>query len=445
MGWETRKDETPSKISPWPVGPLSVEVTSPYVIGAFDIRYSDPKIIPTNSKFEIIGVKIYRAFDSEEGPYELITPTPVGALQHRDKTTNVLVTSEDETNNFLFKGDNEQKEYIFRTNFYPIVKEVGQAVAANRSGDIILKIDDGTGLKEVPAAKVVGETGEVYLITTGYYDQKLKKIIPARLPNFSQSPAVTCTYRYNSNLIRPDINRRIFYKVTSVAKKDSGFIETPLEEVKAETFFQMERIDWIWKEAIKRNAWILDQGGERAKAFIRKWFGVVCQDHITQYTRKQPLNDCKKCYGTGFVGGYEGPFDIIIAPPDRERNVELTDKGYRLNFAFDTWTGPSPLLSQRDFIVRQNNERYSVGPVTMAGQRGAYFQQSFELRYIDIKDIRYQVSISGGEVEIPKASPGREVPGLTDASPTITDKDGIPEKINEALRGRSVTYENIVF
>ena len=63
-----------------------------------------------------------------------------------------------------------------------------------------------------------------------------------------------------------------------------------------------------------------------------------------------------ECYGTGFVGGYEGPIDIIIAPDDADRRVTQTPNGRRLEHQYEVWIGPTPMLSQRDFIVKQESE-----------------------------------------------------------------------------------------
>jgi len=107
----------------------------------------------------------------------------------------------------------------------------------------------------------------------------------------------------------------------------------------------------------------------------------------------QPSNRCEICIGTGFVGGYEGPFDNLVAPDDAERRISQSQMGRRKEHTYEVWTGPSPVVTQRDFIVKQTNERYSIGPVRRPTNRGNLLQQHFQIGYLDEQDIRYKVAI----------------------------------------------------
>jgi hypothetical protein len=294
----------------------------------------------------------------------------------------------------------------------------------------------------VPAWRVVGETGEVFLINKKVYNHTTNRIDDPVLPILSQGGEVRIAYTYISGWIQTDINRKIYYKVTTVAldPETSQIIETPMNQVEAVSLYDMERIDYIWAEAIRRNRWILEQGGERVKVFIRKWAGERCTCWDEQY--RQGKNDHHLCYGSGIIGGYEGPYDIIIAPPETEKTVQLMDMGLHVNFDWNSWTGPYPLLNDRDFVVRQNNDRYSVAHVNPQGARGAIFQQHFMLAPLDQHDIRYQVPINGG-LTVPASWNAYREGKPSDASPTIPNKPGVPDQYE--LRGRSVTFENIVY
>jgi hypothetical protein len=305
-----------------------------------------------------------------------------------------------------------------------------------------VEIDDGDGqFLEVPAYSVVGHTGEIALITDPVFNSVLEQIIPPRLPH-PPNGRVRLSYRYLKHSVVSSLNQRIFYKVTTVARDAQGeIIETPIEEVNDRSTFDIDEVDWIWKEAMRRNMWILEQAGERVKIFVRKWMGTVCESYEPKYG--QSHNDCPLCKGTGIVGGYEGPYDILIAPPETERSVELGDMGLHIRYDWMTWTMNYPLLNPRDFIVRQNNERFIVGPVNYQGQRGVTFQQHFTMSYIDTGDIRYQVPITGGETSVPVSTNAyREAP-QSPASPVIPVKPEIPEI--RQVKGRNVTWENITW
>jgi hypothetical protein len=118
------------------------------------------------------------------------------------------------------------------------------------------------------------------------------------------------------------------------------------------------------------------------------------------------------------------------------------DMGLHISYDWQTWTGPYPLLNDRDFIVRQNNDRMSIAHVNPQGSRGAIYQQHFMLAPLDRRDIRYQVPINGGLI-VPAAWNAYRTDRPTDASPTIPNKPGIPGQYT--LQGRTVTFENIVF
>jgi hypothetical protein len=101
------------------------------------------------------------------------------------------------------------------------------------------------------------------------------------------------------------------------------------------------------------------------------------------------------------------------------------------------------LINTRDVIVRQNNERYIIGPVNPQGQRGAIYQQHFTMSYVDQGDIRYKIPITGGETQVPASYDQYRQSKPTDASPVINDKPEIPKE--RIIRGRTVVFDNITF
>ena len=241
----------------------------------------------------------------------------------------------------------------------------------------------------------------------------------------------------------------MFYRVTTVGipvecdithVQPQDLVETPLESATATSSYEIEKLDFMWKEAIRRNRWILEQGGERVKMFLRKNVGVPCPCAPNDI-HKQPRNDCPRCFGTGILGGYEGPYETIIAPDDAERRIAQKDIGRTLEHTYEVWTGPAPLLSMRDFLVKLNGDRYSVGPVRFPSNRGMVLQQHFNIGHLDEQDIRYRVPV-GNPIKFVAAQFGPASPeqgGSTD----ITEKPNIPDE--RELRGRMKVWENIEF
>ena len=292
-------DDTPMSL---PLAPKSVHATSPYMIGVIDIRWDNPTIYAENNGLQVLGVNIYRAYDSPEAAYTLLNPSPVGALYYRDQTTEVLVPAEDPVAGGRFiAGTNATGDWIIHTYNKPIIIPGTNGEIAQHSKHVVVQIKPTAidSFQTVPAWRVVGETGEVFLINRKVYNHTTNRIDDPVLPILSQGGEVRIAYTYISGWIQTDINRKIYYKVTTVAldPETSQIIETPMNQVEAVSLYDMERIDYIWAEAIRRNRWILEQGGERVKVFIRKWAGERCTCWDEQY--RQGKNDHHLCFAPG--------------------------------------------------------------------------------------------------------------------------------------------------
>lgn len=395
-GW----DPSPSD---QPLPPQNGSVFSAFMPGVLDLRWDDPSILGGNAGFTVVGVNIYRSDVSDRGPYYRINEFPVGGTFWRDQTENILVKQViDWTTSWAIKGDGANTTaWMFRTT-HPIVKQVGVGpfetpTAADSPRDVQLYIDD----VEVPIHSVFGPAGEVTLINIPTINAVTEKIDDAVLPTASST--VEVFYYANRNKVLSGLDANVHYRLTTVVidtTKPSGYRETELAWCEPMSSLTVERLDYIWKEAIRRNNWILQQGGERVKIFIRRRAGVPCtckMDPETLEYQGQPSNFCEICYGTGFVGGYEGPFDNLVAPDDAERRISQSQMGRRKEHTYEVWTGPSPVVTQRDFIVKQTNERYSIGPVRRPTNRGNLLQQHFQIGYLDEQDIRYKVAIPSYE------------------------------------------------
>jgi len=420
----------------------------------------------SNTSWQIVGVNVYRSDTGERGPYFRLNDAPVGGLFYRDYTDNVLV--EDEVvlpSQWVSKGDSSSNaKWQFCTQRKPVSKRAGQAIHANSPADVIVKVNG----VQVPIESVFGPTGEITLINQPTFDMSTEKLIPPLLPT-DPTDVLTITYYHNRNLVKSDLETKakVFYRLTTVAvdsSMPSGYVETPLGWSPPLNVHNVEAADYIWREAVKRNTWILQQGGERVKLFIKRTTGVQCPCRIEEKLREHmamPMSQgqinkhCPTCYGTGWVQGYEGPIDIIIAPDDAERRVAQTPNGRRLEHSYEVWTSPSPMLSQRDFIVKQTGERYSIGPVRRPASRGRPLQQHFSIAYIDEKDIRYQVPVSGvAELPWPETRTTDQRTPCNDgdphpvgfdyqATPMQTEKENIPDEREQ--RGRTPVWENITY
>jgi hypothetical protein len=447
---------------PWPAPPLNLFMTSGYERGVIDLRWDDPTELALNSRFRILGVNLYRSFDSEYGPFERVTDLLVGSRFWRDRTDNAVVT-EDVTNQFVLFGvcaavGDRGPRYVFRVQNFPMVKEGSQQVNAD-TGDTRFIIPGGNDQLQVTDVQVLidgqpasvlnvwGSTGEVEIDPFVYTNVAKQAWDPSLVPQ--PTSRVTCTYRYTRQLIRTDLFQRVHYRATCVGipiNKDlsvcqpQDLVETPIEHATATNTFEIEKLDFMWREAVNRNRWILEQGGERVKAFLRKNVGIPCPCIPDDY-HKQPIADDRTCFGTGIVGGYDGPYDIIVAPPDADKRISQKDKGRTGEQSYEVWGGPTPLLSMRDFIVKVNGDRYTIGAVRMPSNRGNLLQQHFTIGHMDEKDIRVSVPVSNPVKFI--ATQFKPTGPELEAEANITNKPNIPEE--EQLRGRTPAWENIEY
>lgn len=418
----------------------------------------------SNARWNIVGVNIYRSDTGERGPYFRVNSVPVGGLFYRDRTDIGEVPNEiiPWTGGWIFKGDSpNNKGWRLKTRYSPIVKRTGNAIPANSEFDVEVYIDGS----RAPVRAVFGPTGEVDLSTEKVWNPVTESFDDPILPEETSEVVIRYNYLRTQRLVNSLDNRyKVFYRVTSVAldpigDSPTGLIETPLGFCPPVSPMNSEQLDYIWRESIRRNRWILEQGGERVKLFIRRMNGVICpcswDARLFEYT-KQPLNNCVKCYGTGWYGGYEGPYDVIVGPDDSERRVTQTATGRRLEHTYEVWFGPSPMTSQRDFLVKQNGERYSIGPVRRTQVRGLVLQQTFQIGYLDSQDIRYKVPMSALErlpwpqtrftnPELSVCVPSDPYPVGSDyqATPMATEKGSIPDSREQ--RGRTPIWQQLTY
>ncbi len=424
----------------------------------------------SNTQWDIVGVNIYRSDNGERGPYIRVNRFPIGSLFYRDLTDNTFIENEVVRwdGSWLSKGDAPNSyRWTFRTVFFPVVKPnetppIYQnarlvAIPANSPSDIILRVDGVV----IPVSDVYGPTGEITLINQPTWDIAQEKVIPPVIP--TETSAVTISYRYAANQVQSTLDRttQSFYRVTTVAldsSKPSGYAETPLGYSPPVSVSQVETIDYIWREAVRRNLWILQQGGERVKLFKRKVSGIPCPCRIEERTLeygKQPSNRCTTCLGSGFVGGFDGPIDIIVAPDDAERSIAQGPNGRNLEHTYEVWTGPSPAITQRDFVVKQTGERYSIGPVRRPSMRGLPLQQHFNIAYLDEQDIRYRMPVNGiTELPWPQTrptdpntpcnpQPPHPVGFDYQATPMETENPNVPD--GREVRGRTPVWGNTTY
>jgi hypothetical protein len=431
---------------------------SPFLKGEIDVRWDDPSLQHGNEGWIIRGVNIYRSSNSDRGPYRRVNIVPVGGSFYRDRIATWTVHEEEvQPYQWFSKGDHTEDPYKFKTK-YPIAKLNSHTDPGDSPKDVVVTVDGQT----FPVTRVIGQLGEV---TLAYRARPADEAITMRdglFPEITDTSVVKVSYlAYDmSSRLRVGPDKRDFYRVTTVASDPltDKLYETPLDQCKPFSDREIEQVDYMWREGIRRNNWILEQGGERVKLFTRRIAGEPCFctafNPETLVNSKHPDSLCKICFGVGIKGGYDGPFDIIIGPDDAEKRVSQSDRGRKKEHSYEVWIGPSPIVSQRDFIVKMNNDRYSIGAVRYPSNRGNILQQHFNIGYLDSGDIRYKFPLEGVPVTWDKTQYGywsqRDTySARSDAQYPIIEDRGYPQQTqktttSDALekKGRTATWEN---
>lgn len=389
------------------------------------------------------------------GPYRRVNILPVMGTFYQDGSRTEAIHNE-VISEWVSFGNQAEDPYRFRTA-YPISSTTMLSQPSTSPNDVVVTINGVV----VPVLRVIGEIGEVSLAEfTAPNPLNLRN--ESFPPPLTQDSEVLISYvaYFPDDRVRADVNKRDYYRISTVGEDPlTGLLhETPLEYCVPFSDQEIERVDYMWREGIRRNNWILEQGGERVKLFTRRVSGEPCGcvafDRQTLIYGKQPDSLCMSCFGTGIKGGYDGPFDIIVGPDEGERAVMQENTGRRKTHNYGVWIGPSPIVSQRDFLVKLNNDRYSVGPISYSSNRGNILHQAFNISYLDSGDIRYKVPIEGVPLHWPKTNynywyirethdarsdaPYPVTPST--AQPMDSDRPDKPSQFQ--VRGRTATWEN---
>lgn len=151
-------------------------------------------------------------------------------------------------------------------------------------------------------------------------------------------------------------------------------------------------IERYFLEIRERNRWILEMGGERVLLLKRKYFGTRCPNF--DQIRKHDLQSDDICYGTGWVGGYFKPIEIMVSLMNpAQENAVIEEFGRRRSFKPSSWCLWEPLLTNGDLLIRKNNQRFVITNVTQCRFRSYVTHQRFEMAEVERNSPIYKVPV----------------------------------------------------
>lgn len=154
-------------------------------------------------------------------------------------------------------------------------------------------------------------------------------------------------------------------------------------------------------QSSQRLEMMLDVTGEPVVLLRRLWAGIRCK--CFRMNQEAPEGRCEKCFGVGFVGGYDQFYNprrsdgrIIMRFDPTVDDLSVKPHGLQQNFVPNCWTLVYPAIKDRDILIRFNEDgteefRYEVVNVTrnklLFSLSGAQKMQVYRL---DKTDIIYQ-------------------------------------------------------
>jgi hypothetical protein len=318
----------------------------------------------------------------------------------------------------------------------------GRPISAMEPNDVRLCVND----VEVEAARVDGQEGAVWLpqvITLSQDGHRFEK------PQIKNPPAkVVITYRIIEDSVGIYLDgTRTFYTVVPVLaggqlQHHAGAAGTPYVDT-----FQIDAMDYMQAEMIRRNAWIFEMSGEPAYLLFRRTKGQYCNCQNTGLN--QARTGCSSCYETGIVGGYYGPIDIFFIDPDTGTSYEVSEGGRTVTRQSRSFLGPAPIVQSGDIIARRNGERLVISNVTYKSPRGVLLQQEFDVELLNANDTRYKIPLFTDEATVefaPAFTPvndGITHPGNEPVTNPLTDPTKLWENKDKIPQGRTVIFGNI--
>ena len=395
---------------------------------------------------KVIGYNVYRAFDHTSNWILLNPDFPYPGHFYRDETVLTPITYTLENKDWVSFGNDGQ--WTFKVPKAPIWSDVvrGRTVISNHPDDVSFVVNG----QPIRVGRVDGQDG---LVTMTNFDtlyknagtntkssnplRKSKNKIPANM-------VATVTYKQLTNYVDIFISGvRTFYSVVPVLEGGQEKHLVGIAGTVATNSLEVDQMDYMQTEMVRRNAWLFEQVGEPAFLMVRKTKGLPCACMVSN---GEPRTGCPACYETGVIGGYYGPFDLLFIDPDVAAVRTLEEGGAKVERTARSYLGRTPIVASGDLIVRRNGDRMVIHSVVYKTPRGVLLQQDFDVELLQRKDTRYMIPLS---MNTPSDPPVLYDPRFQPADPQeepVTDPTTDPTKVWEnpkKPKGRTVVFGNI--
>jgi hypothetical protein len=202
---------------------------------------------------------------------------------------------------------------------------------------------------------------------------------------------------------------------------------------------QVDRLDYMQAEMVRRNQWIFEQVGEPTHLLFRRTAGERCGCN-SEFTGGRTA--CPVCYETGIKGGYYGPIEMLFIDPDAAALRTIDEGGLKVERQSRSYLGRDPIVQDGDLIIRRNGERLVISGVTYKMPRGVLLQQDFNVTLLPPKDVRYLIPIA--EPENPVLYNPVTQPDPGNGAQPVVQTDQMPGRDHHTHQvGRTITFGRI--
>ena len=343
------------------------------------------------------GYNVYRAYDHPSNWVKL-NPAPFHGQFWRDMSSLLEVTYTLQPQDFIEKG--ELGQWAFRIPDVPYATvDAQRVVVSNSPDDVSVTVSkygnvnvDGVTLRP---ARVLGFDRSIWMNVDNTLaqggavsDTALVNDGNVSIANYDSIAEWKVTYNKLNNYV--DIYtsfNRTYYTVVPVG--DKGELHEPgCRGSVIRNTQEVDEIDWVYAEMVRRNEFLFHTTGEPAYLFFRKWRGEQCG---CIFGTQQPKTGCPSCFETGFVGGYIGPYDFIFVPPDSALQAELNEGGIKVTRSSRSYLTRTPIIQNGDLVLRRNGDRMVIHDVVYKMPRGIILQQDFTVQLLPPGDTRYLI------------------------------------------------------
>jgi hypothetical protein len=139
-------------------------------------------------------------------------------------------------------------------------------------------------------------------------------------------------------------------------------------------------------------------GGTVVTLLKRRYSGTLCPlyDPLrSQHPQRTNAAASDPCYGTGFIGGYHSPIDLLVSfVTPVMKKATRREMGMWFDFEPKNWALWEPNLLDRDILVRKDTgQRFEIVDVTRTSWRGLTLRQNFDTRMLEPGSIEYKFPV----------------------------------------------------